>query len=124
MNGVWSSGGTILTGEIKRTRRETCPSATLSTTNPTFIGLSVNTVLSKVRNIMKDVILGWPFHMQKWFSKGDGLKIRGPLVWSRDLACCFIGPPLPTHEAIAAIRLRPPHYRGFTITLGRTPLDE
>jgi hypothetical protein len=44
---VYSPGGTayiivdshigmMLTGENRRTRRETCPSATLSTTNPTW----------------------------------------------------------------------------------------
>jgi hypothetical protein len=32
-----SDGGIILTGENRRTRRKTCPSATLSTTNPTWI---------------------------------------------------------------------------------------
>jgi len=70
MNGAWSSVGTILTGENKRTRGETRPSATLSTTNPTFISLNVNTVLSTVRIIMPYVILGWPFRMQ---NKGVGL---------------------------------------------------
>jgi hypothetical protein len=33
---VWSPGGMILTGETRKTRRKTCPSATLSTTNPTW----------------------------------------------------------------------------------------
>ena len=46
----------------------------LSTTNPTLFGLVVNTV-NTVRTVMTYVILGWPFHMQKWFGKGDGLKI-------------------------------------------------
>jgi hypothetical protein len=32
---IWSSGGMILTQENWRTRRETCPSANLSTINPT-----------------------------------------------------------------------------------------
>jgi hypothetical protein len=32
-----SDGGMILTGKHRRTRRKTCPSATLSTTNPTWI---------------------------------------------------------------------------------------
>jgi hypothetical protein len=31
---VWSPGGMILTGETRRTRRKTCPCATLSATNP------------------------------------------------------------------------------------------
>jgi hypothetical protein len=33
---IWSIGGMILTGEHRRTRRKTCPSATLSTTNHTW----------------------------------------------------------------------------------------
>jgi hypothetical protein len=32
---IWSSGVMTLTGENRRTRRKTCPSATISTTNPT-----------------------------------------------------------------------------------------
>jgi hypothetical protein len=34
-----SDGGMISTGENRRTWRKTCPSATLSTTNPTWIDL-------------------------------------------------------------------------------------
>jgi hypothetical protein len=37
-----SDGGMILTGENRRTRRKTCPSATLSTTNPTWTDLGAN----------------------------------------------------------------------------------
>jgi hypothetical protein len=37
-----SDGGMILTGEDRRTRRKTCPSATLSTTNPTWIDPDAN----------------------------------------------------------------------------------
>jgi hypothetical protein len=39
---IWSSGGMILTGENRRTRRKTCPSATLSTTNYTWTDLVGN----------------------------------------------------------------------------------
>jgi hypothetical protein len=39
---IWSSGGMILTGENWRTWRKTFPSATLSTTNPTWTVLGVN----------------------------------------------------------------------------------
>jgi hypothetical protein len=35
-------GGMILTGGNRRTRRKTCPSATLSTTNPTWTNLGAN----------------------------------------------------------------------------------
>jgi hypothetical protein len=37
-----SDGGMILTGENRRTRRKTCTSATLSTTNPTWINPGAN----------------------------------------------------------------------------------
>jgi hypothetical protein len=37
-----SDGGMILTGKNRRTRRKTCPSATLSTTNPTQIDPGAN----------------------------------------------------------------------------------
>jgi hypothetical protein len=40
-----SDGGMILTGENRRTERKTCPSATLSTTNPTWIVLGANSDL-------------------------------------------------------------------------------
>jgi hypothetical protein len=37
-----NDGGMILTGERRRTRRKTCPSATLSTKNPTWIDPGAN----------------------------------------------------------------------------------
>jgi hypothetical protein len=37
-----NDGGMILTGENRRTRRETCPNATLFTTYPTWIDLGAN----------------------------------------------------------------------------------
>jgi hypothetical protein len=37
MMSMENDGGMILTGENRRTLRKTCPSATLSTTNPTLI---------------------------------------------------------------------------------------
>jgi hypothetical protein len=37
-----SHGGMILTGENRRTRRKTCPSATFSTTNPTWTSQGAN----------------------------------------------------------------------------------
>jgi hypothetical protein len=42
---IWSSGEMILTGENRRTRRKTCPSATLSTINPTWTDLWANSGL-------------------------------------------------------------------------------
>jgi hypothetical protein len=42
-------GGMILTGENRRTRRKTCPSATLSTTNPTWIDPGANPGLRSER---------------------------------------------------------------------------
>jgi hypothetical protein len=47
---IWSSGGMILTGENRRTRRNSCPSATLSTTNTTWTYLGVHTRASVVRS--------------------------------------------------------------------------
>jgi hypothetical protein len=41
---IWSTGRIKLTGENRRTRRRACPSATLSTTNPTLTGLWSNQV--------------------------------------------------------------------------------
>jgi hypothetical protein len=37
-----SDDGMILTGKNRRTRRKTCPSATLSTTNPTWVDSGAN----------------------------------------------------------------------------------
>jgi hypothetical protein len=39
---IWSNGGMILAQKNLRTWRKTCPSATLSTTNPTWINPSAN----------------------------------------------------------------------------------
>jgi hypothetical protein len=36
------NGGMILTGDNRRTRRKTCPIATFSTTNPTWVDLDAN----------------------------------------------------------------------------------
>jgi hypothetical protein len=43
--GLESDGGMIFSGENQTTRRRACPSATLSTTNPTWIGTGANTGL-------------------------------------------------------------------------------
>jgi hypothetical protein len=47
-----SDGGIILTGENRRTRRKTCPSATLSTTNSTWIDPDANHVTSYCKHIL------------------------------------------------------------------------
>jgi hypothetical protein len=39
---IWSNGGMIWKDKNRRTRRKTCPSPTLSTTNPTWTALSTN----------------------------------------------------------------------------------
>jgi hypothetical protein len=39
---ICSIGGMILTGENRRSRRNTCPSTTLSTTNPTRTGVGLD----------------------------------------------------------------------------------
>jgi hypothetical protein len=46
-----NDGGMILTGENRRTRRKTCPSATLSTTNPTWYDQGVNPGLRDERPV-------------------------------------------------------------------------
>jgi hypothetical protein len=50
-----SDGGMILTGENRRTRRKTCPSATLPTTNPTRIEPEANPVLRGERLATNDL---------------------------------------------------------------------
>jgi hypothetical protein len=50
-----SDGGMILTGENRRTLRKTCPSATLSTTNPTWIDPGANPVLRDERLATNDL---------------------------------------------------------------------
>jgi hypothetical protein len=55
-----SDGGMILTGENRRTRRKTCPSATLSTTNPTWIDPGANPVLRGERPATNDLSHGRP----------------------------------------------------------------
>jgi hypothetical protein len=53
-----SDGGMILTGENRRTRRKTCPSATLSTTNPTWIDPGSNPGLRGERPVTNDLSHG------------------------------------------------------------------
>jgi hypothetical protein len=53
-----SDGGMILTGGNQRTRRKTCPSATLSTTDPTWIDPGVNPGLRGERPAANDLSHG------------------------------------------------------------------
>jgi hypothetical protein len=53
-----SDGGMILTGENRRTRRKTCPSATLSTINPTQIDPGANPGLRGERPATSDLSHG------------------------------------------------------------------
>jgi hypothetical protein len=53
-----SDGGIILTGENRSTRRKTCPSATLSTTNPTRIDPGANPGLRGERPATNDLSHG------------------------------------------------------------------
>jgi hypothetical protein len=50
-----SDGGMISTGENRRTQRKTCPSATLSTTNPTWIDLGAKPGLRGERPATNDL---------------------------------------------------------------------
>jgi hypothetical protein len=53
-----TDGGMILTGENRRTREKNCPSATLSTTNPTWIDSGVNPGLRGERPATNDLSHG------------------------------------------------------------------
>jgi hypothetical protein len=53
-----SDGGMILTGEKRRTLRKTCPSATLPTTNPTWIDPGTNPGLRGERPATNDLSHG------------------------------------------------------------------
>jgi hypothetical protein len=53
-----SDGGMILTGDNRRTRRKTCPSATLSTTNATWIDPGTNSGLRGERPATNDLSHG------------------------------------------------------------------
>jgi hypothetical protein len=53
-----SDGGMILTGENRRTQRKICPSATLSTTNPTWIDPGANPGLRGERPVTDDLSRG------------------------------------------------------------------
>jgi hypothetical protein len=50
-----SDGGMILTGKNRRTRRKTCPSATLSTINPTWSDPAANPELRCERPATDDL---------------------------------------------------------------------
>jgi hypothetical protein len=62
---IWSCGGMILTGENRRTRRKTCPSATLSNTNPTRTGLRANAGLRCEMPATNRTATGL-FYWRKW----------------------------------------------------------
>jgi hypothetical protein len=84
-----SNGGMILTGENRRSRRKTCPSATLSTTNPTWLDPRANPGLRGERPATNDqshgttqveaITTGWSLVQR---SPTDFLnKITKPPVW-------------------------------------------
>jgi hypothetical protein len=65
-----SDGGMILTGENIRTQRKTCPSATLSTTNNTWIDPGANLGLRGERPATNDLSHGMA--LCPWLSNGTG----------------------------------------------------
>jgi hypothetical protein len=98
----------IFTGENRRTRRKACPSATLSTTNPTWIDLGANPGLCGKRPATNDLSHGtaqhefrpgWPVWVSTftWSSSlfsgrrlplGDTLKsCLGSLCWNKLFVC-------------------------------------
>jgi hypothetical protein len=70
-NGGRSTGGKVLTYETGSTRKTTCPSATMSSTNLTRTGLGLNTVLSVESFAMNRVSYGtfWPLAL--WLVSHD-----------------------------------------------------
>jgi hypothetical protein len=62
-----SHGGMIWTGENRRTRRKTCPSATLSTTNPDYyyylnisiLYLKISTLFSRSWSSSVSIVSGY-----------------------------------------------------------------
>jgi hypothetical protein len=50
--GTCSSDGVVLTGETRWSRSKTCPSATLSTTNPTCTALGANLDLRDEKSVI------------------------------------------------------------------------
>jgi len=52
---VLRTGGMIMTGEIRSTWKETCPSATSSTTNVTSAGLELDPSLRGERPILTSI---------------------------------------------------------------------
>jgi hypothetical protein len=63
---VESHGGLILTGENSGSRRETCPSDTLSTTNPTWNDKGANPGLGGERPATNDLSHGTAFIRYNW----------------------------------------------------------
>jgi hypothetical protein len=63
----WSTGGLKLTGENRSTRRKTCPSATLSTTNPTGTDPGSNSLSHGTANT--------DFNVQQYFVHKNNARI-------------------------------------------------
>jgi hypothetical protein len=61
---MWSAVGLILTGESRSARRRTCPSDTLSTTNPTRYGVGLKRSMRFERpayNHLTVVTMSWVY---------------------------------------------------------------
>jgi hypothetical protein len=71
--GMESHGGMILTGENRGTRRQTCPSATLSTTNPTWIEPGANPGLRGERPVTNRLTWLLTAGERRWERKGNNL---------------------------------------------------
>jgi hypothetical protein len=96
-----SDGGMILTGENRITRRKTCPSATLSTTNPTFIEPGANPGLRGERPATNDLSHGTAnqaITIKEFSFRGDHPclaktpKFRIVSVRSGDVKCILLMP--------------------------------
>jgi hypothetical protein len=77
----------MLTGEHRRTRRKTCPSATLSTTNPTWIDQGVNPGLRCERPTTNDLTHGTAYLLASSFTLWPWKLVpytRQSWTWSED----------------------------------------
>jgi hypothetical protein len=70
----------MLAGENRRTRRKTCPSATISTTNPTWIDPGVNPGLRSERPATNDMSHGMALEMITMIFRIQ--KVRGVCAWA------------------------------------------
>jgi hypothetical protein len=88
-----SDGGMILTGEIWRTRRKTCPNITFSTTNPTRIEPGANPGLRGDRPATNCLSHGtthprpWSISSPPWDPQASDIILALGIIWKRITKC-------------------------------------